>query len=213
MVPFKIAADGKLVPVTSGGLGVPSTPPLLLGLVQHPTANIIYAGIVGANQVGVFTFDNSGNLTLVDTLAAQGKGQCWTTVSADGKYLYTADTGTNSVGVYSLADPLHPVQIQEFVLGGPQNSSGNASDPRQTTDFEFALDPNGKALYVIDHQTTSDGSFPQGNALHVLSIAADGTLTEGAGSPLLLPTSIPAGADPQGVAVVAAQHDNDGAHG
>ena len=109
-------------------------PPLLLGLAQNPNQNIIYAGLTGAADVGVFTFDDSGNLTLVDTVATAGKGPCWTTVSADGKFLYTADTGTNSVGVFSLADPLHPKQIQEFVLGGPQNP---ANDPAAARNHGF----------------------------------------------------------------------------
>ncbi len=203
VLPFHIAANGSLIPVSSGGLAAPVTPPLLLGLAQHPTQNIIYAGLVGANSVGVFTFDGSGNLTLADTLAAQGKGQCWTTVSANGKFLYTVDTGTNSVGVFSLADPLHPVQIQEFTLGGPQNSTGDSTAARETTDFEFALNPSGTTLYVIDHRTDAAGTFPQGNALHVLTVATDGTLSESARSPLFLPSNIPAGADPQGVAVIA----------
>jgi len=203
VVPFQIAADGKLIPISSGGVGDPVTPPLLLGLAQDPGKNIIYAGLTGASQVGVFTFDRAGNLKLADTVSVQGHGPCWATVSADGKFLYTADTGTNSVGVFSLADPLHPVQIQEFVLGGPQNSTGTAA-PRETTDFEFSLDPSGKTLYVIDHQTDAAGTFPQGNALHVLSVAPDGTLSESAGSPLFLPSDIPAGADPQGAAVIAA---------
>ena len=130
VLPFQIADDGKLIPVSSGGVGAPVTPPLLLGLAQDPTQNIIYAGLTGAKQVGVFTFDGAGNLTLVDTVSVQGSGPCWTSVSANGKFLYTVDTGTNSVGVFSLADPLHPFQIQEFVLGGPQNSTGNPAAAR-----------------------------------------------------------------------------------
>jgi 6-phosphogluconolactonase (cycloisomerase 2 family) len=203
VLPFQIATNGALVPVPSGGVGAPVTPPLLLGLAQHPAQNIIYAGLVGANDVGVFTFDAAGNLTLAGTVSVQGQGPCWTLVSANGQFLYTVDTGTNSVGVFSLADPVHPVQIQEFVLGGPQNSTGDSTAARETTDFEFALNPSGTTLYVIDHQTDAAGNFPQGNALHVLSVAADGTLSEGSGSPLFLPPGIPAGADPQGVAVIA----------
>jgi 6-phosphogluconolactonase (cycloisomerase 2 family) len=204
VVPYRIAADGKLVPVPSGGVGAPVNPPLLLGLAHHPSQNIVYAGLTGASQVGVFTHDDAGDLKLAGTVPVQGNGPCWTLVSPDGKFLYTVDTGTNSVGVFSLADPLHPTQIQEFVLGGTQNSTGNPSDPRETTDFEFALDPSGQALYVIDHQTDAAGNFPQGNALHVLTVGANGTLSEGSASPLFLPTGIPAGADPQGVAVIAA---------
>ena len=98
-----------------------------------------------------------------------------------------------------------PVQIQEFSLGGPQNSTGDPTAARETTDFEFSLSPNGNTLYVINHSTDATGAFPQGNALHVLSVAADGRLSESASSPVFLPSNIPAGADPQGVAVISAQ--------
>ena len=125
ILPFQIGAHGQLTPAPGGGLGVADaspavSSPLLLGLTLNPTQNIIYAGLTGANAVAVFTFDSAGNLTLVDTVpdTLGGGGPCWTTVSPNGKYLYTADTGTNSVGVYSLADPLHPTQIQEFLLAG-----------------------------------------------------------------------------------------------
>ena len=210
ILPFQIGFGGQLIPVSSGGVGDPVTPPLLLGLSLNPNQNIIYAGLTGANEVGVFTFDKAGNLTLVNTIPVQGNGPCWTTVSANGQYLYTADTGTNSVGVFSLANPLHPTQIQELVLGGPQNSTGSSTAPRETTDFEFSLDPSGKSLFVIDHeQIAANGTFPQGNALHILSVASNGTLSENANSPVFLPANIPAGADPQGVAVISAS----GLHG
>jgi 6-phosphogluconolactonase (cycloisomerase 2 family) len=205
VVPFRIAADGALVPISSGGVGGATVnPPELLGLSQHPTGNIVYAGITGAGEVGVFSVDGAGNLKLVDTVAVQGKAPCWTTVSPNGQFLYTIDTGSNSVGVFSLANPRQPVQIQEFSLGGPQNSSGDPTAARQTTDFEFSFNPSGNTLYVIDHSTDATGAFQQGNALHVLSVAANGQLSESASSPVFLPGNIPAGADPQGVATIAA---------
>jgi 6-phosphogluconolactonase (cycloisomerase 2 family) len=206
VVPFRIAANGSLVPISSGGVGGATVnPPELLGLSQHPTEKIVYAGITGAGEVGVFSVDGAGNLKLVDTVPVQGKAPCWTTVSPDGKFLYTIDTGSNSVGVFSLANPLKPVQIQEFSLGGPQNSTGDSTAARETTDFELSFNPSGNTLFVIDHQTDAAGTFPRGNALHVLTVAADGTLSESASSPVFLLANIPAGADPQGVAVISAQ--------
>ncbi len=203
VLPFQIAADGALIPVSSGGLGAPVTPPLVLGLTQHPTQNIIYAGLTGAAQVATFTFNGAGNLSLAGTVPVEGKGPCWTLVSANGAFLYTTDTATNSVGVFSLADPTHPVQIQEFALGGPLNATNDPNAALEAADFEFALDPSGNTLYVIDHQTDAAGNFPQGNSLHVLSVAPNGMLSESSSSPLFLPSDIPAGADPQGVAVIA----------
>ncbi len=208
ILPFQIGGKGQLVPAPGGGVGDAVTPPLLLGLAFNPNQNIIYAGLTGANDVGVFTFDHSGKLTLVDTVPVGlgGAGPCWTAVSPNGQFLYTVDTGTDSVGVFSLANPLNPTQIQEFFLGGPLNSSGSvsASHPAETTDFEFSFGPTGKSLFVIDHeQNAANGTFPAGNALHTLSVASNGMLSETT-SPAFLPGNIPAGADPQGVAVISA---------
>jgi 6-phosphogluconolactonase (cycloisomerase 2 family) len=213
ILPFQIGFNGQLIPAAGGGVGDPVTPPTLLGLSLNPTQNIIYAGLTMANDVGVFTFDRAGNLTLEDTVPVGlgGAGPCWATVSPNGQFLYTVDTGSNSVGVFSLANPLQPTQVQEFFLGGPQNSTGTVTsiNPRETTAFEFSFDASGNYLFVIDHeQNSANGTFPQGNALHVLSVAANGTLTESANSPAFLPANIPAGADPQGVAVISASYFN-----
>jgi hypothetical protein len=107
--------------------------------------------------------------------------------------------------VYTETDNSNPGK--NAVIAYRQNSDGQVTEigSFKTTDFEFALDPSGKTLYVIDHQTDATGNFPQGNAFHVLSVAPGGTLSESASSPLFLPSDIPAGADPQGVAVIAAR--------
>ncbi len=207
ILPFQIGGSGQLTLAPGGGVGDPAlATPYVLGLTLNPSQNIIYAGLTGAGKIGVFTFDQAGDLTLEDTAAVQGAAPCWTTVSPNGQFLYSIDTGSDSVAVLSLADPLHPTEIQEFALGGPLNATGSASAPRETTDFEFAFDPSGNFLYVIDHQTGTLGNFPDGNALHVLSVAANGTLSEAANSPVFLPPGIPLGADPQGVAAIVAIH-------
>jgi 6-phosphogluconolactonase (cycloisomerase 2 family) len=109
--PFQIQADGTLRQAPGGPLGAAVTPNVLLGTTTHPTLPIIYAGLTGAKAVGVFTYGADGSLKFVGSSPQQGAAPCWVVVSADGKYLYDANTGTDSVGVFSLADPLHPVEI------------------------------------------------------------------------------------------------------
>ena len=69
-------------------------PNVLLGLATHPTQRIIYGGLTGASRIAVFTYDSHGSVTFVTSVADQGAGPCWVTVSADGKYLYASNTGT-----------------------------------------------------------------------------------------------------------------------
>jgi 6-phosphogluconolactonase (cycloisomerase 2 family) len=200
VAPFLIQPNGTLQFAPGGTVGASANPSVQLGLQFNPQLNIIYAGLTGTNQLGTYTFDETGRTSFVGASADQGRAACWVAVSADGRFLYTGDTGTDSVGVFSLADPLHPVEIQEFSLGGPHIGPGGTI---QTGDFELALDPSGHSLYVISQSTSATGSFPQGNQLHVLSVAPDGTLSEPNGPIVFSATDVPADAHPQGLAVVA----------
>jgi 6-phosphogluconolactonase (cycloisomerase 2 family) len=214
--PFRLTPDGKLIPAPGGPVGAPVSPPLLLGLAAHPDRRIVYAGLVGAAQIGVYTYDRDGSLTFVRAVGDQGAAPCWLVVSADAKRLYVANSGTDTVGVFSLDDPLHPVQIQEFALAGPRHPGADPAAPNQTVDFQLSLDPTGRFLYVVNHETSPNDTFPQGNQLHTLAVARDGTLSETARSPLIFSLAdVPANAHPQGIVVLGAptpdrrHHDDD----
>jgi 6-phosphogluconolactonase (cycloisomerase 2 family) len=214
--PFQVQHDGTLKLAPGGNVGDAINPTLLLGADVHPTLNIVYAGLTADNQVGVFTYDETGRLSFVGSGADEGRAACWIAVSADGKYLYTASTGSNTVGVFSLADPLHPVEIQSFSLGGPQAPPGTPAGQRQTADFQLALDPSGRFLYVINQSTSDQGLFPNGNQLHVLAVARDGTVSEPKGPVIFSQNDVPSVAHPQGIAVVRTEvrddRDREGAH-
>jgi 6-phosphogluconolactonase (cycloisomerase 2 family) len=202
LVSYEIERDGRLELAPGGGVGAPANPPLLLGAAINPHQRIIYAGLTAVNEVAVFSYDQSGRLTFVGDAPVQGSGPCWAAVSADGRFLYTGDTGTDSVGVFSLADPLHPVQIQELALSGPHAPPGSPAGTLQSNVFQIALSPDGHTLYAISQSTNPTGSFADGNQLHVLSVAADGKLSEPHGPVLLSAAGVPGDAHPQGIAVV-----------
>lgn len=199
--PFRIAPDGSFVQAPGGPVSAAVNPNVLLGLALHPTQQIIYGGLTGANGIAVFTYDSQGSVQFVTSVPDQGAGPCWITVSADGKYLYVSNTGTDSIGVFSLADPRHPVQVQEFKLAGPFANPGATGG--EVASFEIALDPSGKSLYAVTQDTAATRDFQQGNALHALSVAADGTLSESNTPVTFSAADVPAAARLQGVAVVA----------
>jgi hypothetical protein len=205
LAPFQVEPNGRLELSPGGNVGAPASPPLLLGAALNPNHRIIYAGLTAVNEVAVFTYDRSGKLAFVGDSPVQGAGPCWAVVSADGRFLYTGDTATDSVGVFSLADPLHPVQIQEFTLGGPHAPPASPPGTLETNAFQLALSPDGRTLYAISQSTDPTGSFPAGNQLHILSVAADGTLSEPKGPVLLSAAGVPGDAHPQGIAVVTSR--------
>lgn len=148
-----------------------------LGEALHPTQRVLYVGLPTVNQLAVYTYDSAGNLTFVETVPNSGDAICWMVVNKAGTRLYTAESESKSVSVYDLTVATAPVMIQHLILsgsGGPTN---------------VALDPTEKFLYVIAAAN-----------LHVLNVAADGSLTETL-NPLALP--VPAGEFPLGLATLS----------
>jgi DNA-binding beta-propeller fold protein YncE len=218
LAPLAVQGNGTLRLAPGGNVAAQSpnattAPPALLGAAVNPHLNIVYAGLTGLSEVAVFTYDETGRLSFVGTTdpnADGGSAPCWVAVSPDGKFLYTGDTGTDSVGVYSLANPLHPVQVQEFFLGGPLTPPGSPpGTPRQTTAFQVAVDPSGRFLYAIGQNTSATGTFSEGNQLHILAIAGDGTLSEPNGPAVFTSFGVPGNAHPQGIAVVPRSQGGD----
>jgi 6-phosphogluconolactonase (cycloisomerase 2 family) len=212
LAPFQIDGNGTLNLAPGGNVagqapGAATAAPALLGAAANPNLNIVYAGLTGLSEVAVFTYDSTGRLSFVGATAPNdqgGRGPCWADVSPDGKFLYTGDTGSDSVGVYSLANPLHPVLIQEFFLGGPQTPPGSPpGTAREVSAFQVAVDPSGRYVYAISQNTSANGTFQEGNQLHILAVAHDGTLSEPNGPVILPADAVPGTAHPQGIAVVS----------
>jgi len=191
---FRIRSDGSLTAAPGGPSNSGDNAPVLLGAIANPNYNIVYTGFTSAGQVGVFTYDATGRTAFVGAVDGTGGAPCWCTISANGRVLYVADTTSDAVSAFSLADPLHPVQIQELQLAGPtSNGAGGSTN-------EIAIDPTGKYLYAVTQST--DPSFPQGNQLHTLMVARDGTLSEPNAPVILSLPEVPANAHPQGLAMV-----------
>jgi len=119
------------------------------------------------------------------TVPDSGQGPCWALVNQAGTRLYASNTGDSSISVYDISlGPTNPTEIQHVKL----RTTGNC--------FQFALGSREKFLHVVT-QGTALTSPPTANGLNVLSVAADGRLTEVPSSPTILP--VPNMVRPQGV--------------
>ncbi len=208
---FRIQSNGRLVQGTGTPQGSPFPPPFppfMLGLQVHPIQPLLYVGFVVGNVMGTFRYDATGGLTFLNAAPISGLGICWIEVNRHGTFAYTSNSTDDSISVFSLANPYAPVEIQKVDLNGPKEFLCPTPDPCapvifKTTPFQLELDPTGTFLYVVNHETTLDNTFPQGNALHILRVAPNGTLTETSDSPVILPQSaVPARAHPKGVVVL-----------
>jgi hypothetical protein len=185
---FVVESNGRLLrnppqPVPASEFG--NAPRLPLGLATHPLLPVLYVGFVPVSRIGVYRFDAAGIPAFVRSVSDSGAAVCWLAVNKSGTRMYASNTGDNSISVFDLQDPYNPVEIQHLLLRGPGSS------------FQLALDNADRFLHVVSQRADAATPLGQGNAVHVLRIAADGTLTEAASSPVNL--VLPEGTRPQGV--------------
>lgn len=190
---FRIAQNGRLVPGVAQPLppaefadtGAPALP---LGLAVHPTKRLLYVDFVTINRIGIYRYNQAGNLQYLRSVPDSGKAPCWALVNKAGTRLYVSNTADSSVSVFDLAlDPTEPIEIQKVSL----KTTGSC--------FEFALDSAEKFLHVVTQQASPTQNVTA-NGLNVLAVGPDGKLTEVPSSPTLLP--VPNLVRPQGVAAL-----------
>ncbi|HET6841431.1 MAG TPA: hypothetical protein VFK06_07055 [Candidatus Angelobacter sp.] len=173
---------------------------LPLGLALHPKQPLLYVGFVGANLLGVYSYDTNGQLSFVTVSHNSGLAICWLRSNRAGTRLYTSNNGVegiaatdpfSTVSVYDLSNPAAPNEIQNLQLAG----MGNASQIELSNDERF--------VYLVGQRATTFIPEGQGNALHIFTVRPDGTLSEDH-APIQL--AVPVGTQPQGIAVFSPQN-------
>jgi 6-phosphogluconolactonase len=160
-----------------------------IGLVGHPTRHLFYADQSATEQLLVYSYDAAGKLTFVRAVHNSGaKLPCWTVVSPDGRFLYTANAGNGSVSAFDLATPEAPRHLQTYHLRRGANPWG------------LALDPSGRTLFVVDPRAVEGVPGILGNRLHALAVDTNGRVDEIDGARVKLPVGNDA--SPLGIAVV-----------
>jgi hypothetical protein len=164
---------------TTNSLSVPGPTPVDVGAVLHPTVKGLYLALPADHEIAVYSYDSTGKLTFLRTVANQGLAVCWLTVNAAGTRLYSSEPLSSSISVYDLTNAKKPVQLQHITV------SGTGATPAH-----MRLDPTEQFLYVLDRL----------GVLHVFNVASDGTVTENL-TPFNL--GLPSGTVPLGLAVLS----------
>jgi 6-phosphogluconolactonase (cycloisomerase 2 family) len=162
---YSVAPDGALSFV-KGSPVVLSGAPSPCGAAVTPEGQDLYvAGSAG--ELYAFSIASDGTLTTVSgSPYSIASGACGVTVTPDGAHVYVVEVG--AVAAYSIGagGALTAVSDSPFAAAG---GKGGDSD-------QAAISPDGRYLYVAD-QTAPVGG------VSVFTIAADGGLSEIAGSP------------------------------
>lgn len=196
-------------------IGSPGVPSMPLGLWSHPSRNILYAGFVTRNQLGVFSYNDSGSLKFIKAVRNSGQDICWILVNKQATRLYTVNNlprldtpqTSSTISVYDIsgANALAPKEVQVVNVPLPGKSFINNRNLTQpgSTSFEIALSPTEDFLYVINQRInqSEENTDATGNAIHSFSVSKDGLL-KSSSSVGLLKDGFPANSRTQGVVAV-----------
>jgi 6-phosphogluconolactonase (cycloisomerase 2 family) len=176
---FAVISDGSLRPIGTfmpsnpGGLSLTQTS----GIAITPNGTAIYVTFYNNGKDGAvagFSVGNNGQLTPIQpAIDSGGQGPAGDAISADGRYLYVANSTSGTITTFEIAN-----NGSLKLLGDSMQSDDGA--------FFIALAPDGSHLYVANSVANTISQF---------ALNRDGSLTP------LKPHVSSAGLGPRGVLV------------
>jgi len=130
---------GDLNPAASPSIATGSTP---VSLVVK--GNYLFVANQGTQSISVYSFDNTGALTMVGTPVTVGANT--TSIASDGHYVYVADGSANSVSVLSFSS-------------SSGLSATTTSVPVGTDPVNLYITPGNKYLYVANAGSNNVSGF------------------------------------------------------
>jgi 6-phosphogluconolactonase (cycloisomerase 2 family) len=194
---FVIAANGTIEPAP----GTPQVLPVMggaLGLLKHPTADILYVGFPVTGEIGVYGINTGTGELTYQSKVASGAAACWSRANQAGNKMYTLNSAEATVAVHDISNAASPTLVQklDLKLKGPLYTAPTGMQVYTSQPFHIELDD--KFAYVVSQRTNPNPSITEGNYFHVLKIQADGTLVEET-EPVAIP--VPSTARPQGIVI------------
>lgn len=162
---FPVLADGTLgtaVITKDPGAG-------LFDLTISPNGAIL-ALEAGAGTISSF-IDQNQTLTPLNSLSTNGNATCWNVVTPDGRWVYTANSASNSISGFGISGAGLLTAVPGIVV---------AQLPAGSTDIDLAVSADSKYLYSLNSSAGAVGVF---------KINANGTLTQLSSVPAFTPAT------------------------
>jgi 6-phosphogluconolactonase (cycloisomerase 2 family) len=157
---FPVQTDGKLGPVVIN----PSAGPGAFAVLFAPNgaALVSETGPTGGHDAGAlssYAVQSNGKLSTISTnVPTLGTATCWQAVTPDGRFAFTANSGSSTVSGFSIGANGALTPLSGTVV---------ATLPNGSIDLDMAITVDGKFLYTLDSGT---------GKVSILGIDADGTL-------------------------------------
>jgi len=157
---FQIQKNGNLGPIVINPSAGPGA--FAVSFAPNGTALVSETGPMGAADAGAmssYAVGSNGKLsTISSSVPTMGSATCWQAITPDGKFVYTANSGTSTVSGFSIGKNGTLTPLFGTVL---------AMLPSGSTDLDSATSADGKFLYTLDSGT---------GKISILAIDAEGKL-------------------------------------
>jgi len=158
---FHIQTDGTLGPIVVN----PSVGPGAFAVLFAPngTALVTETGPMGGNNAAAISsyavLPNATLSSISASVPTLGAASCWQAVTPDGRFVYTANTGSSTISGFSIAANGALTPLAGTIV---------ATLPAGSLDLDSAISADGKFLYTLDSGT---------GTVSILGINQDGSLT------------------------------------
>ena len=159
---FHILQDGTLSTITT----IPSKNPGAFSAIFSQGGQLLVsetgpAGVANGSTISSYNINNDGTISPISSAVPTfGGGNCWAALTPDGKWVYTSNSGSDSISGFSVAKDGTLTPIGATVVG---------NNPPGSHNVDIAASADGKYVYTQNSNT---------GAIGVFSINSDGTLNE-----------------------------------
>lgn len=156
-----------------------SLSPVPAAMAEVSTQNLLYVADQNNDFLLTYAFDpNSGTLTAPAALSPVAVGLAPSAISIDstGRYLYVANRDSSDVNGFTITPATQPNPGSLQPIAGFPVAVGAGGGP-----VALSVDPSGRFLYVLDHDTNQIFGFHVNTSTGALTAAAASPFSTGSG--------------------------------
>jgi 6-phosphogluconolactonase len=149
---FHVQPDGTLSPIVVNPNPAPGT--FSVAFAPEGVAIVSETGPAGATNgsaISSYKVNSNGTLTAIThSLPTFAAGNCWDAITPDGRWVYTSNSGSDSISGFNIGKDGSLTPIGGTVLGNNPSGSHNV---------DIAVSADGKFVYTINSQSGNIGVF------------------------------------------------------
>lgn len=171
-----LSTSGALTPITGSPFALPLTSEKgPFSVTVEPRGLFAYIANQGSSDIANFLINSTtgglsnGNSTLIYVPGGSGSAPVSVAVDPTGNFVYVANSGSNNVSAYSIADP----------AGGTLSLISGSPFPAGSNPSSLTVDPSGKFLYVANAGSNNVSAYSINPTTGVLAAVAGSPFAAG----------------------------------